>query len=78
MVQRKHIAEEIIYNLSEVEVVITAGSTVVEVGRRSGVSEQTFYPWRAEYGGLRLDQARRLKQLENENSQLKRVGDQRQ
>ena len=64
MVKRKHTAEEIINKLREAEVVIAAGSTVVEAARRIGVSEQTFYCWRAEYGGLRIDQVRRLKQLE--------------
>ena len=53
--------------------VISPGSTVAETARRIGVSEQTFYRWRAEYGGLRIDQARRLKQLETENSRLKRA-----
>ena len=51
--------------------VIAAGSTVAEASRRIGVSEQTFYRWRAEYGGLRIDQARRLKQMEN--GRLKRA-----
>ena len=73
MAKRKHTVEEIINKLREAEVVIAAGSTVVEAARRLGVSEQTFYRWRAEYGGLRVDQARRLKQLETENSRLKRA-----
>ena len=73
MAKRKHTAEEIINKLREAEVVIAAGSTVVEAARHLGVSEQTFYRWRAEYGGLRVDQARRLKQLETENSRLKRA-----
>ena len=73
MPKRQHCAEEIINKLREAEVVISSGSTVVEAVRRIGVSEQTFYRWRAEYGGLRVDQARRLKQLETENSRLKRA-----
>ena len=73
MAKRKHTAEEIINKLREAEVVIAAGSAVVEASRRLGVSEQTFYRWRAEYGGLRVDQARRLKQLETENGRLKRA-----
>ncbi len=73
MARRKHTAEGIINKLREVEVVIAAGSTVVEAARRLGVSKQTFYRRRAEYGGLRVDQARRLKQLEIENSRLKRA-----
>ena len=55
------------------EVVISSGSTVVEAVRRIGVPEQTFHRWRSEYGGLRVDQGRRLKQLETENSRLKRA-----
>ena len=73
MPKRKHTAEEIINKLREAEVVIAAGSTIAEAARRLGVSEQTFYRWRAEYGGLRVDQARRLKQPETENSRLKRA-----
>ena len=53
--------------------VIAVGSTVVEASRRIGVSEQTFYRRRSEYGGLRVDQARRLKHLETENSRLRRA-----
>ena len=53
--------------------VIAAGSTVVEASRCIGVSEQTFYRRRSEYGGLRVDQARRLKHLETENSRLRRA-----
>ena len=71
MAKRKHTPEEIINKLREAEVVVAAGSTVAEASRRIGVSEQTFYRWRAEYGGLRIDQARRLKQLETENGRLK-------
>ena len=53
--------------------VISAGSTVAEASRRIGVTQQTFYRWRTEYGGLRIDQARRLKRLETENSRLRRA-----
>ena len=63
MAKRKHTAEEIINKLREAEVVIAAGSTVAEAARRIGVSERTFHRWKAEYGGLRVDQARCLKQL---------------
>ena len=73
MAKRKHTPEEIINKLREAEVVVAAGSTVAEASRRIGVSEQTFYRWRAEYGGLRINQARRLKQLETENGRLKRA-----
>ena len=52
---------------------IAGGSTVAEGSRRIGVTEQTFYRWRSEYGGLRIDQARRLKRLESENGRLRRA-----
>ena len=73
MAKRKHTAEGIINKFGEAEVVISSGNTVAEAARRIGVSEQTFYPWSAEYGGIRIDQAQRLKQLETENSRLKRA-----
>ena len=73
MAKRKYTQEEVINKLREAEVVIAAGSTVAEASRRIGISEQTFYRWRADYGGLRIDQARRLKQSETENSRLKRA-----
>ena len=73
MPKRKHTAEGIINKLREAEVIIASGSTVVEAVRRIGVSEQITCSWRTEYGGLRLEQARRLKQLETENSWLKRA-----
>ena len=72
MAKRKHTAKEIINKLREAEVIIASGSTVVEAVRRIGVSEQTFYRWQAGCGGLRVGQARRLKQL-TENSPLKRA-----
>ena len=55
------------------EAAIAEGRTVAEAARRIGVTEQTFYRWRSEYGGFRIDQARRLKRLELENSRLKRA-----
>ena len=73
MARRRHTPEQVINKLREAEVAIAAGSTVAEASRRIGVTEQTFYRWRSEYGGLRIDQARRLKRLESENSRLKRA-----
>ena len=73
MVKRKHTPEQVINKLREAEVAIAAGSTVAEAARRIGVAQQTFYRWRTEYGGLRIDQVRRLKQLESENSRLRRA-----
>jgi transposase-like protein len=66
-------AEQIIGKLREAEVVLSQGSTVGEVSRKLGITEQTYYRWRREYGGMRVDQARRLKELEKENGRLKRL-----
>ena len=73
MARRKHTAEQVINKLREAEVAISAGSTVAEASRQTGVTQQTFYRWRTEYGGLRIDQARRLKRLETENGRLRRA-----
>ncbi len=66
-------AEQIIGKLREAEVLLGQGSTVGEVSRKLGVTEQTYYRWRREYGGMRVEQARRLKELEKENGRLKRL-----
>ena len=71
MTTRRHTPEQVINKLREAEVAIAAGSTVAKASRSIGVAEQTFYRWRSEYGGLRIDQARRLKQLESENGRLR-------
>ena len=73
MANRKHTAEQVINKLREAEVAIAEGSTVTEAARRIGVTQQTFYLWRTEYGGLRIDQARRLKRLERENGRLRKA-----
>ena len=73
MARRRHTPEQVIHKLREAEIAIAEGSTVAEASRRIGVTEQTFYRWRSEYGGLRIDQARRLKRLESENDRLKRA-----
>mgnify|MGYP001243955052 FL=1 len=73
MVRRKHTPEQIINKLREAEVAISQGRTVAQACREIAVTEQTFYRWRNEYGGLRLDQAKRLKQLEGENTRLRRA-----
>ena len=73
MTRRRHSPEQVINKLREAEVAIAAGRTVAEASRAIGVTEQTFYRWRSEYGGLRIDQARRLKQLESENGRLRRA-----
>jgi putative transposase len=70
---KKHTAEEIIGKLRQAEVGLAQGNTVPDVCRKLGVAEQTYYRWRKEYGGLGRDQARRLKDLERENSRLKKL-----
>ena len=73
MPRKKHSPEQIITKLREVEVAMSTGRKVSKVCRQIGVTEQTFYRWRNEYGGLRIDQVKRLKQLELENGRLKRA-----
>jgi putative transposase len=67
-------AEQIVGKLREAEVELSRGKKVPEMCRKIGVTEQTYYRWKKkEYGGLRMDQARRLKELEKENARLKRL-----
>lgn len=73
MARKKHTVEQIIGKLREAEVALSKGQTVLQVCRTLGVTEQTYYRWRQEYGGLKLDQAKRLKELERENTRLKRA-----
>ena len=73
MPRRRFSVEQIINHLRESEVLLAQGQTVGEICRRIGVSEQSYYRWRREYGGLKVDQARRLKELEQENTRLKRA-----
>ena len=70
---RKFSTEKIIVKLREAEVLISQGMDVDEVSRQIGVSRQTFYRWRKEFGGMRVDQARRLKVLQKENLRLKHI-----
>ena len=70
---KKHSAEEIISKLRVAELEIAKGRTTAEAAKKIGVTEQTYYRWRKEYGGLRTDQAKRLKELEKENARLKRL-----
>jgi putative transposase len=65
--------EQIINKLREAEVLISQGATVGEASRKMGIVEQTYYRWRKEYGGMRIEQAKRLKELEKENSRLKKL-----
>lgn len=71
--RKRYAAEEIIGKLREAEVGLAEGETVGAVVRKLGVSEQTYYRWRREYGGLRIDQAKRFKELERENARLKKL-----
>ena len=73
MAKRRYTAEEIVTVLRQVEVSVANGKTTPAACRESGIAEQTYYRWRKEYGGLKLEQAKRLKELERENSRLKRL-----
>lgn len=73
MVRKAFRPEQIINKLREVEVVISQGATTIEASRKAGITEQTYYRWRREYGGMRIDQAKRLKELERENNRLKKL-----
>ena len=73
MGRKRHTAEQIIGKLRTAEIELAKGQSAVEVVRNLGITEQTYYRWRKEYGGLRLDQAKRLKELEKENGRLKKL-----
>ena len=73
MGRRAYTPEQIINKLREAEVLLSQGATIGEASRKIGVTEQTYYRWRKEYGGMRLEQAKRLKELEKENSRLKKL-----
>jgi len=73
MGRKRYTAEQIIGMLREAEVLQSQGMTIGETSRKLGISEQTYYRWRKEYGGMRIDQAKRLKELEKENARLKKL-----
>ncbi len=73
MSRKRHTPEQIIRKLREAEVELAKGQATVDVIRKLGITEQTYYRWRKEYGGLRVDQAKRLKELEKENARLKKL-----
>ncbi len=73
MPRKQFSTEQIITKLREAEVLLSQGMTVIEAARQLGISEQTYYRWRKEYGGLDTTQARKLKELEKENLQLKKL-----
>jgi transposase-like protein len=73
MGKKRHTAEEIVAKLRQVDVLAAQGRTVAEAIRQIGVTEVTYYRWRNEYGGLKSDQVKRLKELEMENARLRRA-----
>ncbi len=73
MPRKRYTPEQIINSLREAEVLMSQGNTAGQVARHLGISEQTYYKWRKEYGGMRINQAKRLKELEKENTRLKRL-----
>ncbi len=73
MAKKRYSPEQIIRKLREAEVLIAKGQTTQETARKIGITEQTFYRWRKEYGGMRTDHVRRLKELEKENARLKKL-----
>jgi len=73
MARRIYTPERIINKLRKAEVLLSQGSTVGEAARKIEVTEQTYYRWRREYGGMRIEQVKRLKELERENTRLKRL-----
>jgi putative transposase len=70
---KKHSAEQVVNLLRQIEVGIANGKTTVQACKEASITEQTYYRWRKEYGGLQVDQAKRLKELEAENAKLKRL-----
>jgi transposase-like protein len=71
--RKRFTTEQIIRKLREAEVLLSKGQSIAQVSKRLGVTDQTYYRWRREYGGLKTDQAKRLKALERENARLKKV-----
>ena len=73
MVRKTHNPEQIINKLREAEIHLGQGASIAETSRKLGITEQTYYRWRKEYGGMRVEQAKRLKEMEKENAQLKKL-----
>jgi putative transposase len=73
MSRKRYTPEQIIGMLREAEVLLSQGRKTGEVCRQLGLSEQSYYRWRREYGGLKVDQAKRLKELEKENARLRKA-----
>ena len=73
MAKKRHTAEQIIDKLREAEVLLGQGVTVAQACKKLEITQQTYYRWRSDYGGMRTDQAKRLKELEKENARLKKL-----
>ena len=73
MSKKRYSSEQIITRLREVEIMLSKGSTTGEACKKIGVTEQTYYRWRKLYGGMKVEQAKRLKELEKENIRLKKL-----
>ena len=73
MPRKRYTPEEIVAKLRQVDVLVSQGQNIADAIRQIGVSEVTYYRWRQEYGGLKTDQVKRLKELETENSRLRRA-----
>jgi transposase-like protein len=73
MGRKVHSSEDIIRKLRQAEVMLHAGKNIGDICRELGISDATYYKWRKEYGGMKMDQAKRLKDLERENGRLRRV-----
>ena len=73
MTRKRYTPEQIIRKLREAEVMISQGKSISQATRQIGIVDQTYYKWRREYGGMRVDQAKRLQYLEKQNLQLKKI-----
>ncbi len=73
MRRKRHTPEEIIRKLRQADAELAGDATVADVSRKLGISENTFHRWRNQYGGMKADQAKRLKKLEKENARLKKI-----
>ena len=73
MPRKKYTAEQIIAILRDAEILIAEGHSIATTSRKLGITEQTYYRWRKEYGGMKVEHAKRLKELEKENSRLKKL-----
>ena len=73
MAKKGYTPEQIINKLREAEILLQQGATLAVISKKIGISGHTYYRWRKEYGGLRVEQAKRLKEIEKENARLKKL-----